>query len=348
MDMKNGIRLLQLLDTRQEKALPVKEIASQWEKKYKVPITTRTVQRYVKELRADGKKSAFKEIGLLELAGQEEGKKKFRTDPKYYLRTSEVANWFVTEETALSLLLTRQLMARSFGSLGEASRQKIDDMADRIANASDRTQRIRQRLRIVPDGIGRLPAKVDNKILKAAVDAIGASRKLRLTYTNAKGVTSEKVLTVLGLVAKDGTIYLVGAMGQKPAPRHYALQRITKATLSFEDAVERPDFNLDDYIDATHQFSHVLDETAPALKLRLRVSPEAIYHFEERKLSEDQDIAPPKGREEWFTVKATVPDTWLLVPFLLSMGPWIEVIAPEHVRKETGIRLVRAAAHYQS
>jgi hypothetical protein len=45
-------------------------------------------------------------------------------------------------------------------------------------------------------------------------------------------------------------------------------------------------------------------------------------------------------------VTATVPETVLLVPFLVSMGPWIEVMEPAGIRAKTAQWLRDSFAHY--
>jgi hypothetical protein len=80
----------------------------------------------------------------------------------------------------------------------------------------------------------------------------------------------------------------------------------------------------------------------------LRVAPESIYHFRERPLSNDQVETLPAGDEPWHIVTATVPRTILLMPFLVSMGPWIEVLAPADVRAEAAKWIDGMWVHYAS
>ena len=268
------------------------------------------------------------------------------TERAYYLKTSQVANWFMTEEAALDLQLSRDVFGRAFGSRGYSNGDKLADMAEHVVAASPETQRIRDRLRIAPDGIGRLPAKIEPEVLRASIDAIGKNRKLRFSYSSASGKASSQLVSPLGLVAKDGAIYLVAIKGLADTPRHFALQRMTDVDVHFQPAQPRPEFDLQQYILDSHQFSHVLDAKAPPVLLKLRVAPESIYHFRERPLSSDQKETPPKGDELWHVVTATVPQTMLLMPFLVSMGPWIEVLEPAGVRAETAQWVGQMWAHY--
>jgi predicted DNA-binding transcriptional regulator YafY len=90
----------------------------------------------------------------------------------------------------------------------------------------------------------------------------------------------------------------------------------------------------------------VLDANALPVRLKLRVASQALYHFRERPLSNDQAETAPAGGDPWHIVTATVPNTILLMPFLLSMGPWIEVLAPIEVRSDAAKRIGGMWAHY--
>lgn len=335
MNFNTGVRLLRLLTTRPESALTTLEIERRWRDLGGAEVALRSIQRYMSDLSQDS------DEGPALVAVIERG-----SERAYYLKASQVANWFMTEEAALDLQLSRDVFGRAFGARGRSNGDKLADMADRVVAASPQTRRIRDRLRIAPDGIGRLPAKVAPEVLRTSIDAISRDRKLRFSYTSSAGKVSSQLASPLGLVAKDGTIYLVAVKGLTDAPRHFALHRMSDLDVHFQPAQARPEFDLQQYIVDSHQFSHVLDATALPVALRLRVAPETIYHFRERPLSIDQKEKPPQGDEPWHIVTATVPKTMLLLPFLVSMGPWIEVLAPVAVRAETAKWVGRMWRHY--
>lgn len=335
MKLTTGVRMLRLLHSRPESALTTAEISRRWRDLGGTAVTLRSIQRYMSDLSQDSSE------GPALVAVVQRG-----TERCYYLKTSQVANWFMTEEAALDLQLSRDVFGRAFGSEGRANGDKLADMAERVVAASPETQRIRNRLRIAPDGIGRLPARIERGVLRTCIDAIGKNRKLRFNYSGASSKASSQLVSPLGLVAKDGAIYLVGVKGLNDAPRHFALQRMSDADVHFQQAQNRPEFDLQQYIVDSHQFSHVLDAKAAPVRLKLRVAPESIYHFRERPLSNDHAETLPAEGEPWHIVTATVPNTILLIPFLLSMGPWIEVLEPADVRAEAAKRISGMWAHY--
>lgn len=338
MKLDSGVRLLRLLNSQPEGALTVKQIARKWFDQTGTEINIRKVQRDLSKLCADSADGP----ALIEVDDRERAL-------KYHLRLSQVAQWFMTEEAALHLLLTRQIVERSFsGGLDPDEAKRRTDVAETVSDDSVRTRRLRDRLRIVPDGIGRLPARVDARILASTMEAVAASQKLSFTYINSAGKESQQVLSPRGLVAKDGTIYLLATKGLSEPPRHFALHRVTEAHVAPHPLQARPDFDLDGYIRDSHQLSHRLTAEAPPVSLKLRVAPDALFHFTERPLSSDQSIGPARRSDGWRPVTATVPETVLLVPFLVSMGPWVEVLGPSSVRSKTAKWLRDAAAHYTS
>lgn len=335
MKLKTGVRLLRLLSTQEATAMTTKEIHQRWRAQGGPEVTLRSIQRYM----ADMSETNENGPALVQRVKSDQ-------DWAYYLEPTQVANWFMTEEGALDLVLRRNVFGDGLGPEVGTNDDKLADMATRVVEESDQTKRIRDRLRIAPDGIGRLPAKIAQLVLRACVEAIGKDRQITIRYGRLHDPVLEETVTPLGLVAKDGTIYLVVVKGLNDKPYHVALHRMLKAEMHYQQAQHRPDFDLQRHIEETHQFSHVLDEAEQPLELNLRVAPGAFFHFKERPLSANQTVTPPEGDERWYVVKATVPRTKLLVPFLVSMGPWIEVVAPANVRAETAKWIAGMAAHY--
>lgn len=335
MQFSIAIRLLQMLPTQRKRALSAPELAERWHGVNPDQAQRRNMERWLADLSV----AASDEPPMVEIVP---GKPR-----RYYLKLTHVARWFLTEEAALNLLLTRQVLGRSLGALKGVDSSEWIQAAERITSASPETRRIREKVRVVPDGIGRLPARIDPEVFAAVVDAISRERQVAFYYTSSKAISTKETVSPQGMVAKDGTIYLLGTTGITGKPRHFPLHRISNAEISRRSCQQRFDFNLDRYIETTHGLSHILGADLDSVKLELLVAPETIYHFKERPLSEEQIIADPKGKGGWYRVTAIVPHTILLSPFLLSMGHWVNVLGPPAVRQEVGERIVAAAKHYE-
>jgi predicted DNA-binding transcriptional regulator YafY len=268
-------------------------------------------------------------------------------DWKYYLRLSEVANWFMTEEMALQLVLSRQVLARTFQQAQKNQKNPREEMAEHIGAESVRAKRLSAGLRIVSDGIGRLQANIRHEVLACAMEAIATGQKIKIDYTTAKGRSIRQELSPLGMVAKDGTIYMPSVEGLSDSPIHYALHRIQSATLVSKPNQRAENFDLDHYIQASHQLSHVMAEPNSQIRLKLKVGSQAAYHFAERPLSADQKILKIKGSTAHVVIEAHVPETILLKPFLLSFGSAVEVLEPLKLRQQVIDVLQSSAAMYK-
>ena len=340
MDIETAQRLLEILSVPREKALTAPEVCQRYygfRERVAEERELRKIQRDLKSLSEPKVKPALVKV---EGTGRER---------RFYVERSTVARWLMTEEAALNILLTRQLLGQSFLSVSQIKAQEVGDLAEKVSRASEMTTRIRDRVRIVEDWIGREPAAIPQEILKEVFDAVAQNRQVKFTYIHSDGEVMAKTVSPQGLVAKDGSIYLLGTEGLGDIPtRGLPLHRMTEAKCTHLPAQSRPDFDLDRYIKDTGQLSHALNPAASPVMLKIRVAPETIYHFKERPLSPNQNIKDPSGGDPWFVVTNSVPSTILLVPFLLSMGGWIEVLEPLVVRDELAKRVHAMAAHYPS
>jgi len=338
MHFQTAARLFQYLPKHPKDALTATELTKRLSKCFPAEkFVLRTVQRHLNEL-------STSELGPFVVALDEKGQPN-----RYYLDLSKVANWMMTEENALNLMLAKDLLSGYFRDVEQMRQENLQQVAEGVLeqNPGSMLQNIQANVRVVSDGIGRQNAVIDPAILRVVFEAIGSKEALKLHYVSSRREESDKVLNPLGLVAKDGTIYLLATRGLENRPKHYALHRARAAERVARPRSVPPGFDLDQYIERSHKLSHVLDEHEGEVELQLRVAPETMYHFRERPLSKNQQIDEHNRDERgWFLVTNTIPVTIQLVPFLLSHGGWIEVVGPESVRQEMKRRLDTAAAHY--
>lgn len=336
MKLKAAVRLLQLLPTHAERALTTGEIVERWATSGAEPVDIRTVQRYMCDLSEDGADGPAL-VNVVMRKGER----------RFFLRLSQVSHWFMSEEDALNLLWSRQALAQSFAAINPDQAARGQLLAQKVATADPHTRRLRDRLRLVPNGIGRLPAKVAREVLVSVVDAIGAGQLISFDYVSTAGKASSHARSPQGLVAKDGSLYLLATEGLCDPPLAFALHRMKSTSVLPRPMTQRLDFDLDRYIADTHQLSHKLQADAPPIQLKLRVSPNDLFHFKERPLAANQQIGAPDAADGWCLVSAEVPDTVQLLPFLASFGE-VEVLSPPELRQRIGRWLHKAAAHYGS
>ena len=335
MKFNSAIAILKLLGTRLEDAMTIQQIVARWDSLYAEKLHLRTAQRYLSELSVDG--ADGNALIKVDISSKER---------RYHLQLSEMANWFMTEEAALYQVLSLQVLQSTFGDAASKVIERQMDAAEHLSQEQLRTRRLRERVRIVQDGVGRLRSTISSDVLGSVMDALAGDQKILVEYRSAGGNDYSLDLNPLGLVAKDGTLYLLAVQGLSDKPVHYALQRVRSATVRPLPAQGRADFRLDDYIRATHQLSHAMDHQLKPVMVKLKVHPKCLYHFEERPLSENQEIHKAVQPEDWPTVSAVIPLSILLTPFIVSYGPGLEVLEPPSLRQEVAAWLTEAASIY--
>ena len=270
--------------------------------------------------------------------------------PKYFVQDRQVMSWFMSPEVALNLLLARRWTEEIFPELSDLSDANAVAVATHIARSRETTRRFIDHVRILPDGLGRLSAKVAPEVLDAVIRAITEERILEFDYASRTGDAKKirRIVTVLGLAAKDGTKYLIGRSVEDEWPRQYALQRASNPLVTNQAAKPVQAFDLDQYIADTLQMSHQLNTGTPFIDLELLVSPEALFMFSERPLSEEQQITGPhKKNKGWYKVTSKLPSTLLLKYFLLMCGAGVEVTQPKELRDSMREETTKMAERYQ-
>lgn len=333
MKIESVLSLLKVLPVQKEKALKFSEVLLFWteDNMQKEESRKRKLHRHL---------NALEELGMVVVFDNGTGK-----NCRYYKSPEKIASLFMSEEMALSLCLADSLLKHT---LLDAHRLRISESIEiaesTFIGARHGMRRLRKYLRIVPDGIGRLWAKINADFINAAIEGIANGRQLDMEYVSASGNLSVGRIKPLGMVLKDGTIYLICRKGIEANVRNLPMQRFSRLELScshFDDS-----FDLDSYIDSSHQLAHLRDGASETIDLELHVAKEALFHFKERPLSVSQFFEPLDMDGKWFRVVATIPDTVMLVPWIISMGENVKIVRPIHIRQEVAEKVIKMAKHY--
>lgn len=326
MKVVDFMRLLPLLPLSKSSALTTRALTQKFfglspDQTPKSP-QTRKIQRVLEELSDE---EAFDSPPV--------GKVQDAYPPAYFLQNGNLVEWFMTEQVALNLLLAREAIKVAIGDdlLGTGF---LEEAADHLVNETPETLRIWRKVRIARSGIGRQPPKIDPNVLRTLLQAVMSDRQVRREYLSSTGVRSTKDITILGLVMKDDTLYVLATEGLNDPPKHLPAHRILQAEVLHKPAQHREGFDLDAYIEEDYQLSHALQKENSLIELHLRVRSDYLHHFKERPLTKEQVLIPDATREGWTHLTALIPHTYMLKQFLQSMGPGVEVLAPENIRME--------------
>ncbi len=195
---------------------------------------------------------------------------------------------------------------------------------------------------IVRGPVLQAPAIVPS-VQETVYQALLTDRQLIVAYRR-KTADRPKTYPVhpLGLVFRDGVVYLVCTVKRYADIRHLALHRMTSAMLRDEPARRPEGFSLSRYVKDEQFFSYPLQ--GRLIHAELLFERGAALHLAERPLSRDQRLIPQKdGR---VLLRATVRDTLELRWWVQGFGDQVEVIAPASWRAEFAAMVHRLANRY--
>jgi len=186
----------------------------------------------------------------------------------------------------------------------------------------------RDKVRVLHRGPKLQAPAIDVDVQNQVYDALLRNRRLVVTYVpRGQENGKEYEINPLGLVFKNGIIYLVCSMWDYPDIRLLTLHRIQNSELLDKPATAPSNFNLDAYISSGELEFAVGGD----IQLKALFSSDAVFHLGERPLSDDQKIAEQQdGR---VLVTATVQDTSELRWWLLGFGDGVEVLKPVKLRR---------------
>jgi hypothetical protein len=188
------------------------------------------------------------------------------------------------------------------------------------------------KVKVIRRGPELIPPPVEENVRAAVYEALLKGKQIRAYYRSRDRSKPWGLrLHPLGLVLRDGIIYLVAVAGDHIEPAHFALHRMRKADLlRYDEARVPPGFDFESYVRDRKEFSYVV--SPKPLKLKALFDQHAGYHLQESRLSGDQTIRQrTNGRWE---VRATVADTEELRWWLRGFGSLVEVLAPAYLKRE--------------
>jgi len=228
-------------------------------------------------------------------------------------------------------------------SVLEHLRPYFERAGDLLRPSGSRLSLWPDRVRVIARGPNLKPPRVETEVQDAVYEALLANQALSMSYRarTAARATQSKVHP-LGLVARQGVIYLVCRYDGFEDVRHLVLHRMRSAEVLAQRCVPPKGFDLDAHL-ASGAFGYLV--TDKPLRVRLRLDKATAVHLQESPLSRDQ-----KWREDGdqhARLDATVPDTQELRWWLLGLGANVEVLGPKKLRDEMRAAVAEMRALYR-
>jgi predicted DNA-binding transcriptional regulator YafY len=251
------------------------------------------------------------------------------------------------DEAELRALLMAQPRLIGDSRLARAAERALGKlMAAMPVSLRAQAASIRQRLYV--DATGWRAATEDLSQLELVQDAVSRDRKLAIQYRGARhkggektaAASQERIIDPLGLVAKGSAWYLVA--GTPKGFRTFRVSRIEKATL-LEQASQRPsDFDLAaHWKSSTQQFA----EGWPRCHATLRLAPRTAEWVRLWRIATPAEVQTPDP-EGWVRLRVQFdhPDEARFI--VLGLGPQVDVIEPESLRRQVATDVAAAAQRW--
>jgi predicted DNA-binding transcriptional regulator YafY len=180
-------------------------------------------------------------------------------------------------------------------------------------------------------------------ILRALLD----QTRLKVDYAGLIGEGRQHDFDPYSLLAYRGGLYLLGYSHRRSAITYLAVERIRSV-----EFIREPDGTLARFVyprgfdPAAHTEGTFGIVEGPETKVELRIhSEQTAAYVRSRTIHRSQRFA--RRRDGTTIITMTVRGTTELANWIMSMGPWIEVLKPTALRKEIAQRHVDASRLYR-
>jgi predicted DNA-binding transcriptional regulator YafY len=184
---------------------------------------------------------------------------------------------------------------------------------------------------------------IKENVHDAVYRALLEDKQIEVAYKRKEAEQSKSYpINPLGLVFRDGVVYLVGTAKDYPDIRHFALHRMS-APKVLDVPCRRPSgFELNTYVKKEQFFAYPMSRGLIGVEALFEAR--AAVHLSERPMAKDQRLTEQTdGR---MLLQATVKDTLELRWWLRGFGDNVEVLAPKALRDEFKAMTQRMAKRY--
>jgi len=336
---------------------PRNQLYRQWALLQKIPVrpAAKTASQLAMELEDDGfkvsKRTVERDLNELRngpFAVCSDDKGVGNNPNRWFFEVSSKTHLIpaMTKQLAFTLVFARTMLHEMFPPSVLQPMDAIFQKAENLLNGKSESYKHWQKyVRHVPRALPLIPASVNSQILENCLEALLKRYQLKISYQPRYDDLKEYSVNPLGLIFRDGVIYLVCTLWKYEDIKQLALHRMQLAEpLEDREIISPAGFDLDRYIETEGAFLYPR-KSAKRINVELRFHSNTAKHLEETPLSEDQTITV---QGEYCHLTATVLDSQQLRWWILGFGEYVEVLKPQTFRDEFARKAQKMAAMYSS
>ncbi len=228
----------------------------------------------------------------------------------------------------------------------EASLSKVYERIEEQLKRRDEWERakdLHKKVYMVSEGPKKLKRQHAD-ILDTILTGLLKEEQLTIRYVNLAGKSKDLQVKPYTLVAFRRGLYLLAAFERPESLRTFALERIAEAEWLKGEKFTVPS----DYDPEKHFESALFIKPGKPDKVTLRFSKGTDRFIELRRFHKSQTTKLlPDGRTEMTLQIPCGEEDWEVLNWVISFGPYVEVVEPEGLRQRVKEHLERALANYK-
>ena len=251
----------------------------------------------------------------------------------------ELPGLWLTSEELQALLALNELVGRTGPGILSSALAPFRSRIDRLlSDQNDGKNFPLERIRVIGSGT----RKVDESTFRHVASAVLGRKRLTFNYrARSTNEATQRTVSPQRLTHYRDNWYLDAWDHQREALRSFALDRIVRAEVQDQSALDREEAELNQHLAS----SYGIFSGAPKALATIRFSPHAArWVADEHWHSQQQGLWLKDGRYE---LRVPYSNSRELLMDVLKYGPDAEIVSPVSLREEMKIMLQLAVGAYQ-
>jgi len=279
-------------------------------------VAIRTIQRDLYKL----------SVIFMTLNKDSEGKKHY-----WFWDKDSIAHEFqsMSPETALAFQLSKSSLTSTLPpSMLELIQPHLKQSHEILSFTSTHLKNWPSKIAAIDNNINLIKPEINSEIQSIVYEGVFTEKQIKITYQPRNKEPIEYTVQPLGIVIRQGVIYLICTLWKYENIVQLALHRFVSAELLEANANLKEDFKLATYIEEQQPFDYPI--SSEAIQLKVLFSKAAAQHLYETPLMEEQSLSVQEDNR--VLLEGSIIDSHKLHWWLAGFGSQIEVVEPASLR----------------